>query len=126
MTDQTPLSDQLINLENAEPEQLREFEQLMQAEAQHERKVFRLALYAWSTAFVCLVVVTASSLMVREMGGAFVNVARFALVVAAGTGLVAVFSGTLFTTAWLFRSRTPTLRVIERRLARLETLLEHR
>ncbi len=124
MTDETPLSDRLINLEVAEPSHLGDFEKLIETEAQHERKVARLALYSWATTFVCLVVAAASSLMVVEIGGAFVNVVRFALLVAAGTGIIALFAGALFTAVWVFRSRTPSLRAIERRLARLETLLD--
>ena len=42
------------------------------------------------------------------------------------TGFVGLLAGAVSSLAWLLRSRTPTLRAIERRLAALERLLATR
>lgn len=128
MTKDIPLADRLTrvedNLNNSSTSQLdAAFEDLLKAEAHHEERVRKLAIGAWTGVFVCLVVAAGSFLAIQDIGGSIVNVARFAFLVSAGTGVIALAAGSLASAVWLFRSRTPTLRAIDRRLARLESMI---
>lgn len=102
------------------------FERLLESEAHFERQVRRAALLSWALAFACLVALAVSFYLVRNGGGEIVEVGRAAALVLAGTGLVSLVAATASSLAWLLRSRTPTLRAIERRLAALERLLARR
>lgn len=131
MTKTNSLADRLTDaesiLDSAPLSQLdHAFERLLETETQHEERVRRVAIGAWAAAFVCLLIVTASFLIIKDQSGAVADVNRFTFIVAAGAGVVAVAAGSLAFAAWLFRSRTPSLRAIDRRLARLEALLTDR
>jgi hypothetical protein len=92
-----------------------------------ERRVRRVAVLAW-TAVVALVPLLASSFfMVRVVPDDWSRDAVRAAVLMIGVlAILATFLAVLTTVAWLFRSRSGSLAVIERRLAALEDLLRRR
>ena len=102
------------------------FERLLENEEQAESKSRRFAILVWACAFTCLVVASFSVLVVRDAGGGVVNAARFTLMVSGVTGMVSLLAASAASLSLLLRSRTPSLRAIDRRLAALETLLAHR
>lgn len=129
MTSEEPseLTDRLIRAD-AQPEALPRgsdavFEILLEKERQFESRVQRLALVSWSVTFVCLVLGASTVGLIMNGGGAFVDLLRVVFIIVGGTGVVALLAATVTSLTWLFRSRTPTLRAIERRLADLERLL---
>ncbi len=98
---------------------------IVRREDEHERRVRRAALIAWATTLACIFAIGISILLIRNTGGMLVEVTRAALVVATLVGLISFLAASLASLAWLFRSRTPTLRAIERRLGTLEDSLRH-
>jgi glucan phosphoethanolaminetransferase (alkaline phosphatase superfamily) len=89
-----------------------------------EQRVRRLATAAWRAVFA-LVPLTAALILVMREGDNFVRqIARPGLIVVGIFAILAVSVALLSTAAWLFRSRTASLMVIERRLAALEELLK--
>ncbi len=96
---------------------------LLEQERQFEERVRRLAIWSWTTTFVCLVVGAVAVTVVREGGGAIVEFLRGLLIILMGTGTIGLIAASVLSLTWLFRSRTPTLRAIERRLAALERRL---
>ena len=134
MTEQDPqnLADRLIEAERAEVEPQAPavgtvdstFVQLLDEERRFEERVRRVALFSWALTFVCLLVLTTSFTIVREADdGALRELARPILILSLVTGLFSVLAAAFTSVTWLFRSRTPTLRAIERRLRALEDLL---
>ncbi|MDA8018308.1 MAG: hypothetical protein MPN21_12750 [Thermoanaerobaculia bacterium] len=99
------------------------FEMLLDTEQRFEERVRRLAILAWCLAFGCLCALAAAMGIVWNFDGTSVEIARVVLVVVMVTGGVSLIMGGLATARWLFSSRTPTLRAIERRLAALEKSL---
>ena len=123
------MADQLIEAERgttpapsigADPE----FERLLEIERTFERRVGRIAAVSWAVAFACLVVVAIAVMTVTNLGGTVVEVIRVLLIISSVTGVVALLAAIVTSISWLFRSRTATLKVIERRLAALEKLLQ--
>jgi hypothetical protein len=99
------------------------FEILLENELKFERRVRRVALLSWAVTFVCLVLGAGVAGLILNGGGTFVEVLRVFFIITSGTGILALLAATTTSLTWLFSSRTPTLRAIERRLADLERLL---
>jgi hypothetical protein len=97
---------------------------LLDSEHAAEQRIRRMAIGSWS-AVVALVPLTAVfALAIRVVGDGFnINAVRGAAVVSGVLAILALFLAVLMTVAWLFRSRSASLAVIERRLAALEDLL---
>lgn len=135
MTDSNPkdLADRLISAETTaapiSPPPSRTpgldpaFELLLEHERHFERRARRTAVACWALAFVSLVALATSMFLVRNGGGSIVEVARAAVLFFGVTGIVSLLAAAVSSLTWLFRSRTPTLRAIDRRLAALERLL---
>ncbi|MBZ0113826.1 MAG: hypothetical protein K8J08_15295 [Thermoanaerobaculia bacterium] len=121
------LADRLIQADHQSEAPARDsdavFEILLENELKFERRVRRLALLSWSVTFVCLVLGASVAGLILNGGGAIVEVLRVSFIIVSGTGVLALLAATITSLTWLFRSRTPTLRAIERRLADLERLL---
>lgn len=138
MSDSNPkdLGDRLISAEatdspaspppSATPGRDPAFELLLEHERHFERRTRRTAIACWALAFVSLVALATSMFLVRNGGGSIVEVARAAVLVFGVTGIVSLLAAAVSSLTWLFRSRTPTLRAIDRRLAALESLLTAR
>ncbi len=96
------------------------FENLLQAERRFEERSRRVALFSWRLSFACLVLVVVSVFVIEADDGMLAEVSRAVLIIAGVSGIVAFFAAAAASMGWLFRSRTPTLKAIERRLAILE------
>lgn len=92
-------------------------------ERKTEERIRKASLVAWAAAFAAVPLFGLVMYFTRNVGGSSVEVGRALLVVVTLTGGLALFLAVLMTLAWLFRSRAPTLAVIERRLAVLEEIL---
>ncbi|MEM6796383.1 MAG: hypothetical protein AAF725_20595 [Acidobacteriota bacterium] len=107
------------------------FETMIESERLFERRVRRIAIAAWMVTFACLVWTAGMTTMLshvdsfQEMGGegSLPALVRFSAMVAIMTGSLSLPAALTTSLMWLFRSRAPSLRVIERRLAALESLL---
>ena len=126
-----PIADQLIEAERAEGRTNGsamdpEFALLLQTEKAFEERVTRIAKITWAVSFVCLVCFAVLFGAITNGAGSIVELARVAVIVVIFTGAVSFLAAVLTSISWLFRSRTPTLRAIERRLAALEKLLMNR
>lgn len=101
-------------------------EVLLEREEAMERRVRRAAIGAWSAVLATVPLLGLGFYVVRVGGGAIVEVSRAALLVLGALAILALFLAIVMTVAWLVRSRTTSLAVIERRLAALEELLSQR
>lgn len=134
MTDDRNASfaDRLIEVDHSErstapPTPDPAFELLLEHERQVAARVQRIAMTAWTAAFTCLLLFAIAFFIVRNVGdGVLIEVTRAGLVVVTVTGVLALAAAVTTSLVWLFRSRTPTLRAIDRRLATLERLLMER
>lgn len=96
---------------------------LVKSEQAAEQRVRRVAVGSWR-AVAALVPLAGVLIFVLREGDSFVRqAARPVLIVVGIFAILAMFLAVLSTVAWLFRSRTASLAVIERRLAALEDLL---
>lgn len=96
---------------------------LVNSEQAAEQRVRRVAVGSWR-AVAALVPLTGVLIFVIREGDSFVRQAARPLLIVVGIfAILAAFLAVLSTVAWLFRSRTASLAVIERRLAALEDLL---
>jgi len=99
-------------------------EALLDSEQAAERRVRRVAIGAWRAVVALVPLIGVSVFMVRVVGDGWGRDAIRATVVVIGVfAILALFLATLATVAWLFRSRSVSLAVVERRLAALEELL---
>lgn len=98
-------------------------DEIIDHEIRFERRVRRGAIAAWSATFAMLPLAGIALFVIETGGGLAVDALRAALVVLGIAGILTLFGAVLMTVAWLSRSRAPTLAVIERRLAALETIL---
>jgi fumarate reductase subunit C len=100
---------------------------LMQALIDHEisreRFLRRAAVASWSVVLTLVLMWGCALYGIRARLG-FIEAARAALPVISIFGILALFLAVLTTMAWLFRSRSASLAIIERRLAALEELLK--
>lgn len=126
------LADRLIEAEQGDRPRAEEvlsdrsFEQLLLEDRRFEERVRRVALFSWALTLVCLVSALIPLTFAGQREGTALGLARAALVLFGTTGMISLLVATVTSLAWLFRSRTPTLRAIERRLAALERLLLER
>lgn len=95
---------------------------LVQEEA-FERRVRRLAVGSWCVVIGSLPLMGGLVYWIREGAGTSVEIARAYMAVLIPIAIIGLFIAIVFTFFWLFRARTPTLRVIERRLALLEKII---
>lgn len=103
------------------------FERLLEDESRFEARLRKIAVRSWALAFGCLVLLVVAMAAAGDIQIASnARVGDVALLLLVPTGTVAFFSGTLTSITWLFRSRTPTLRAISRRLNALENRLSQR
>ncbi|MEX2570986.1 MAG: hypothetical protein WD737_06750 [Gemmatimonadota bacterium] len=98
-------------------------EEIIAREVVAEARIRRAAILAWSVTFATIPLFGITFFLSRTTGGLSLEVLRAIFVMLAMTGALSLFLGVLMTVAWLFRSRTPTLTAIERRLAALESTL---
>ncbi len=128
------LADRLIEADNAEAVESSTdqagaidpaFESMLEDERRFEKRVRRLALLSWAATFACMILVVGSVHIIRYSGSSdtMVDLARSVLMMFGFTGIISLLAAILTSLVWLFRSRTPTLRAIERRLGALEKLL---
>jgi len=119
------LSDQLLAADSKSDSTATDpvFERLLDAENRFELRVRRAALGAWVLAFVCIVTCASAFGAIRNGSDVIVESARVVLIVAVITGAISLAAAAFASLQWLFRSHTPTLRAIERRLAALEKSL---
>jgi hypothetical protein len=96
---------------------------LLEQERAFERRVRRAAVASWSALLALVPLLGVAFFVVRVGGGLLVEVTRAAVIVVGILAILALFLAVLTTVTWLFRSRTASLAVIERRLAALEELL---
>jgi hypothetical protein len=96
---------------------------LLEEERATERRLRRIALGSWAAVLALVPLLGVAFFVVRVSGGLIVEVTRAAAIVAGILAILALFLAVLTTVTWLFRSRTASLAVIERRLAALEELL---
>lgn len=100
---------------------------LLDREQAMERRVRRVAVLAWTAVVALVPLLGISFFMVRVVPDDWSRDAVRAAVLVIGVfAILAMFLAVLTTMAWLFRSRTGSLAVIERRLAALEDLLRRR
>ena len=100
---------------------------LLDREQAMERRVRRVAVLAWTAVVALVPLLGISFFMVRVVPDDWSRDAvRAAVLVMGAFAILAMFLAVLTTMAWLFRSRTGSLAVIERRLAALEDLLRRR
>jgi hypothetical protein len=100
---------------------------LLDREQAMERRVRRVAVLAWTAVVALVPLLGTSFFMVRVVPDDWSRDAVRAAVLVIGVfAILATFLAVLTTVAWLFRSRSGSLAVIERRLAALEDLLRRR
>jgi hypothetical protein len=100
---------------------------LLDREQAMERRVRRVAVLAWTAVVALVPLLGGSFFMVRVVPDDWSRDAVRAAVLVIGVfAILATFLAVLTTVAWLFRSRSGSLAVIERRLAALEDLLRRR
>lgn len=98
-------------------------EALLDREEAMERRVRRAAIGAWGAVLALVPLLGIGFFVVRVGGGIIVEVSRAAVLVVGVLAILALFLAVMLTVAWLIRSRSTPLAVIERRLAALEDLL---
>lgn len=98
-------------------------EALLDREEAMERRVRRAAIGAWGAVLALVPLLGIGFFVVRAGGGLIVEVSRAAVLVIGVLAILALFLAVTLTVAWLIRSRSTSLAVIERRLAALEELL---
>ena len=99
-------------------------EALLDHERVHEQRVRRLALCAWAAVLAFVPLLGISIFMIRMVSDGWTRDAVRVLVLIAGVvAILAAFVALMSTVAWLYRPRTASLAVIERRLAALEAML---
>lgn len=98
-------------------------ETLLDREEAMERRVRRAAIGAWGAVLALVPLLGVGFFVVRVGGGLIVEVSRAAVLVVGVLAILALFLAVILTVAWLIRSRSTSLAVIERRLAALEELL---
>lgn len=96
---------------------------LIDQERVFERKVSKVALFSWATTLACIVIVAVSSVMLRDGSDGAAHIARALILSCGAIGVIGLVIGLLTTITWLFRTRSPTLAVIEKRLAAMELAL---
>lgn len=101
-------------------------DQIIEREVVTEARIRRAAILAWSATFATIPMFGISYFLSRVAGGLSMEVLRAVFIMLAMIGVLSLFLAVLMTFAWLFRSRTPTLTAIERRLAALESALGSR
>jgi len=99
------------------------FEQLVAHDAAFHKRVGRVAAVAWGMTLGTLPGAGIAAFIMRNGGGSSVEVMRVFLMVLMIIGVISLVGASLSSIAWLFRSRTPSLAAIERRLAALESAL---
>ena len=104
------------------------FERILQEERRFEKRVSRIALISWALTLACLIGATFAIHIIRYSGSAdtMIDLARSLLILTFGIGVISLLAAIVTSITLLFRSRTPTLRVIERRLRALEELVLRR
>lgn len=107
-------------------EQREALERIIAREAMAEERVRKTAILAWSFTFAVTPMLGIAFFLGRTAGGLFIEVVRAFTLVLLTAGTLSLFLAILMTVAWLFRSRAPTLTVIEQRLAALEAILLER
>jgi len=123
------LADRLLEVEESEgaPRSARPRDQLLlemiERERLFEERVRRLAKLGWSVTFATLPLASLLAFLIKTGGGSSVDVLRVLLIVAGAIGILSLFGAILTSVAWLFRSNSPKLAAIERRLVALEELL---
>ena len=118
------IADRLLNADKsptAGPQNL--LDEIINQEKVFETRVRKVAIFAWAVTFSSLPLAGVMSIVSRNGSDAVQDAGRIGLVVLGIIGILGLFGATLTTISWLFRSRTPSLRVIEQRLAALEALL---
>ena len=96
---------------------------LLAREQATEQRLRRAAVGSWGALLALVPLLGIAFFVVRVGGGGIVEVTRAAAIVLGIFSILALFLAVVTTVAWLWRSRTPSLAVIERRLAALEELL---
>lgn len=96
---------------------------LLEHEQAFERRVRRAAIASWSALLALVPLLGVAFFIVRVGGGLVVEGTRAAVIVVGILAILALVLAVLTTVTWLFRSRTASLGVIERRLAALQELL---
>jgi cytochrome bd-type quinol oxidase subunit 2 len=100
---------------------------LLDREEKAERRVRRLARGGWAAVAVLVPLLAVAIFLIRVVDDGWVRDAVRAAVLVIGVfAILAIVVALLATVAWLFRSRSQSLAVIERRLAALEALLRGR
>ena len=96
---------------------------LLAREQATEQRLRRAAVGSWGALLALVPLLGIAFFVVRVGGGLIVEITRAAVIVVGIFSILALFLAVVTTVAWLWRSRTPSLAVIERRLAALEELL---
>ena len=122
-----PFSKRLVAADN-EPsrnrtEQELVLRELIEKELRFERKLEKLLWLTWSTTVISVVVLAVCFLVLRTEQGTIVEYARMLLLIAGTFGVTGLAIATMSTFAWLFKSRSASLAVIEKRLASIEQSL---
>jgi hypothetical protein len=100
---------------------------LLDREQAMERRVRGVAVRAWAAVVALVPLLGVAFFLVRIVPDDWSRDAVRAAVLVLGVfAILATFLAVLTTVAWLFRSRSGSLAVIERRLAALEDLLARR
>lgn len=100
---------------------------LLEREQAMERRVRRVAVLAWTAVVALVPLLGVAIFMIRVVADDWTRDAVRAAVMVIGVfTILAMLLAVLTTVAWLFRSRSGSLAVIERRLATLEELLMRR
>ena len=100
------------------------FNDLLNREKAFESHVGKVALVSWAMTLGCIVLFSVAAVISRNGGGRAEDVAMMSMIFSVAVGVISLVIGLLTTLCWLFRSRTSSLAMIERRLAALEGLLK--
>jgi len=101
-------------------------EKLLDHEQANERRVRRVALFTWGTLLLLVPLGGVAFYLSRVRDQFLQEGGRAALLAISILAILALCLAVLTTAVWLFRSRTATLPIIERRLAAMEQLLTQR
>lgn len=100
---------------------------LLEREQALERRVRRVAVLAWTAVLALVPLLGVAIFMIRVVADNWTRDAVRAAVLVIGVfTILAMLLAMMTTVAWLFRSRSGSLAVIERRLAALEELMRRR
>lgn len=108
---------------NASTRDDRFLDDIIAREAAAEARVRRAATLAWSVTFAMIPLLGILFFLSEVVEGMPLDVVRAVYLMLIMTGVLSLFLAILMTMAWLFRSRTPTLTAIQRRLAAIEATL---